>query len=136
MPGLIDGKLRAVRQADCRKKPPALVGDISCHLGSLAPQFGEGGLDIVTHEVKLVMTVTVSWMNRELGRRQSEDEPASARVDRRHAEYVREERTDLLSFGGEHDRMHSGDHAAILAAIRRGPDLAGPACVRMTQAGS
>ena len=55
-------------------------------------------------------------MNSKLGRRQGEDEPASACIYRRQAEHVREERTDLVGLRGEHDRMDPGDHAAILAA--------------------
>jgi hypothetical protein len=43
------------------------------------------------------MALTVSWMNHKLGREQSENEPAFARADRRHAEHVRDERTDLFS---------------------------------------
>jgi hypothetical protein len=35
-------------------------------------------------------------------------------IYRRHAEHVREERTDLRSIRGEHDRIHPSDHAAIL----------------------
>ena len=117
MTWLVDRKLRAVRQADGREKPPALIGDIPYHFGSPALQLGEGDLDVVTHEVELMMAYTVSWVNRKLGRRQSENEPASARIDRRHAQYVSEERADLLGFGREHDRMYSGDHAAILAEV-------------------
>src|SRR5262249_4304664 len=59
----------------------------------------------------------VGWMNRKLGRGQGEDEPASACVHRGHAEHVGEERTDLVSLRGEHDRMHPGDHALSLAAL-------------------
>ena len=116
MPGLIDRKLGAVGQADRRKEPPALVGDIPRYFDSLAPQLGEGGLDVVTHEIELVMALTLDWMNSQLGRGQGEDEPACARVCRRHAKYVCEERTHLLRFRGVHDRMYSSDHAAILAA--------------------
>jgi hypothetical protein len=77
MPGLVDGKLRAVRQADCCEKPPALIGDTPGHFGSLALQLGEGGLNVVTHEVELVMARTVSRVNSKLGRGQGENEPAS-----------------------------------------------------------
>jgi len=118
VPGFIDREFRAVWQADGRKESPALIGDIPCHLGAPALQFGQGGLDVVTHEIKLMTAPAVSWMNRELGRGQGEDEPASPRVCRRHAENVGEERADLLGFGGEDDGMHTGDHAAILAAAR------------------
>jgi hypothetical protein len=50
------------------QEPPALIGDISCYFDSLAYQLGEGGLDIVTHEVELVMALTLNWMNSKLGR--------------------------------------------------------------------
>jgi hypothetical protein len=116
MPGLIDGKLRAIWQADCGKTPPALIGDIPRHFGSLSPQLSEGGLNVVTHEVELVMACIVSRVHGKLGRGQSENEPASARIYRRHAHDVCQECADLPSFRGEHDRMYSGDHAAILAA--------------------
>jgi hypothetical protein len=72
MPGLVDGKPRAVCQADCCEKPPALIGDTPGHFDSLAPQFGEGDLNVVTHEVELVMARTVSGVNSKLGQGQSE----------------------------------------------------------------
>jgi hypothetical protein len=118
MPGLVDGKLRVVWEADCGEKPPALIGDIPGYFDSLAPQLGEGGLNVVTHEVEPVTAHIVSWVNGKLGRRQSENEPASARVGRRHAQHICEECADLLGVRGEHDRMYSGDHAVILTAAR------------------
>lgn len=78
MPGLIDGKLRAVWQADRCEEPPALIGDIPGHFGSVAPQLGEGSLNVVTHEVELVMARAVSWADGKPGRGQSENQPASA----------------------------------------------------------
>lgn len=116
VPGLINGEVRAVWQADRRKKPPALVADITCHFDSLAPQLSEGGLDVVTHEVELVMACPISGVNGQLGRGQGENEPASTRVRRPHAQYVGEECADLLGVRGKHDRMYSRDHIAILAA--------------------
>jgi hypothetical protein len=118
VPRLVDGQLRAVWQADRRKKPPALIGDIPRHLGSLGRELGESGLDVVAHEIELVTALAVSWMDSELGWGKSENGPASAGVYRGHAEDVCEERTDLLSFRGEHDGMYSSNHAAILAAGR------------------
>ena len=112
--GLVDGELRAVRQPDRGQQPPALVGDVPRHLGSLAPQLGERGVDVVAHQVELVTALTVGRVNGELGGRQGEDEPAAAGVHRWQAEHVREERTDLLGLRGEHDRMHPGDHGTSL----------------------
>jgi hypothetical protein len=79
--GLIKGKLGTVWQADCSKKPPTLIGDIPGHFDSLASQLGEGGLDVVAHEIELVMALAVSWMSRKLGRGRaqiSQPPPASA----------------------------------------------------------
>lgn len=66
--GFIDRELRAVRQEDYRRKSPALVGDIPGYLDSLASQLGEGVLNVVAHEVELVMTRSVSRVNGELCR--------------------------------------------------------------------
>jgi hypothetical protein len=118
VPRLVDGKLRAIWQADRGQKPPALIRDFACHFHSLAPQVAERGLDVVAHEVELVMAATLSWMDSKFGRGQGENEPAPARIRRRQAEDVGEERADLLGFGREHDRMYSGDHAVIITAAR------------------
>jgi len=115
--GLIDGEFAAVRQADCGEQAPALIGDVPRHFRSFVPQLGECGMDVVTHQVKLVVAVPVGWMNGKLSRSHDEDEPASARVYRRQAQHFSEERPDLLSFRGEHDRMHAGDHTVILATL-------------------
>jgi hypothetical protein len=117
MPWLIESKLRAVREADRREESPALVGDIPRHFDSLAPQLVKGGPDVVTHEVKLVAALPVGWMNREFSWRQGENEPPSPRIGRRHAEDVAEEPANLLRLGREHDCVHPGDHAVILAAL-------------------
>jgi hypothetical protein len=52
MPGLIDGKFRAVGQADRREKSAALIRDVLGHVNSLASRVGEGGLDVIAHEIK------------------------------------------------------------------------------------
>ena len=116
MPGLVNREFRAIWQADRREQPPALVGHFPCHFDSPGPQVGEGGLDVITHEVKLVAAFAVGRVDSELGRRQGEDKPAAARVCRRHAKHVREEGPNLLGLSGEHDGVHSGDHPEILAA--------------------
>jgi len=59
MPGLVDGKLRAVWQADCREKPLALIGETPGHSNALAVQHSEACLNVVTQEVELVMARTV-----------------------------------------------------------------------------
>src|SRR5438552_14183756 len=115
MLGLVDGKLRAVGQADRGHQAPALVGDLLRDLGSPGPQFGEGGVDVIAHQVELVAAFPVGGMNRQFSGRQREDEPASARADAGQADHVREEIADLLRLGREHDRVHPVNHALILA---------------------
>jgi hypothetical protein len=112
---LVEGKFRAVRKADGRDKPPAAVGGFPGHVDSLAPEVGERGLDVVAHQIELVVAGAFGGVDGEFGWRQGEDQPASARVHRRHAKDVREERTDLLGLRREHDCVQPGDHVAILA---------------------
>src|SRR4029077_20883864 len=122
VPGLVDGKLRSVGQADRGHQAPALIGDLLRDLGSPGPQFGEGGVDVVAHQVELMAASPVGGMTRQLSRRQGEDEPASARVDAGQADHVREEIADLLRFGREHDRVHPVDHAWLLVeSVAVGP---------------
>src|SRR5712691_9873794 len=111
VPGLVDGELGAVGQADRGHQAPALIGDVLADLGSLGAQFGERGVDVVAHQVELVAAFPVGGMNRQLSGRQGEDEPAAAGVYRGQSEHVREEVAHLLGFGREHDGMHPVDHA-------------------------
>src|SRR6266516_7750553 len=67
---------------------------------------------------------------------QTEDELSSVRVNRRQAERVPNERTDLLSFGREHDRVHACDHAVILASAWQATALRRTRCRCVAQSGS
>src|SRR6266702_4490313 len=89
VPGLVDGELRSVRQADRREQSPALIGDVPCHAGALGRELGQRGVDVVAHQVQL-MAGLFGWVDGELGGRQREDGPAAARVDLCHAERVGE----------------------------------------------
>ena len=115
MPGLIDGELPAVRQPDGRQQTPALVGDVASHLDTFRPQFGQRGVDVVAHQVELMVTRPVGRVYGQFGRRQREDEPAAARVDRPQVQHVGDELAHLLGVRGVDDRVHSGDHVPSLA---------------------
>src|SRR5215813_10439985 len=82
-----------------------------------------------------MVAAAVSWMDGELGGRQGENEPASARVHWRQAEHVPEERTDLLSLGRDHDRVHACDHAVILASAWPATALRRTRCRCVAQSG-
>ena len=114
VPGLIDGQLSAIGEADRGKQPPALVRDVARHFDPFVAQFRERGVDVVAHEVELMPAVSVGRVHGQFGGRQREDEPAAARVGRRQAKHVREERSHLLGLWREHDRMNTVDHAVIL----------------------
>ena len=117
VPGLIDGELPAVRQPDRRQQTPALVGDVAGHLDTFRPQFGQRGVDVIAHQVELMVTGHIRpWVHGQFGRRQREDKPAATRVHRRQVQHVGEERPHPLSVRREDDRMYPGDHVLSLAA--------------------
>jgi DNA-binding CsgD family transcriptional regulator len=118
VPWLVDRELGAVRQPDRRQQAPALVGDVPGHLDALRPQLRERSLDVVAHQVQLVMAGPALRMDRQLGRGQREDEPAAARVHGRQLQHIGEERPYLFRGGREDDRMHPGDHVPSLTTAR------------------
>ncbi len=67
-------------------------------------------MNVVAHQVKLVMAVTVGRVNGKFGWGKGEDRPTAAGINRCHTKDVREECPDLLSLPGEHDRMYPSDH--------------------------
>lgn len=114
MPRLVDRQFRAVRQPDRGYQTPALVGHLARDLDSLGRQLGEGGPDVIAHQVQLVVAVTVCGMDGQFGRGRGEDQPSSAGVDRRQLEDIPKERADLLCFRRKNDCVQSIDHSAIL----------------------
>ena len=67
-------------------------------------------MDVVTHEVELVVAILVRGMGCELSGRQSEDQPALAGIDERQLEHVSEERAILLRIRREDHCVDSRDH--------------------------
>jgi len=82
VPGLVDRELAAVRQADRGEQAPAHIGDLLRDFGSLTLQLGEGGVDVVAHQVELVAALPVGRVDGKLGGGQGEDGPSPARVHR------------------------------------------------------
>jgi hypothetical protein len=85
---------------------------------AVGPQPGEGGLDVVTHKVQLVMARPVGWLNGKLGQGQREAELAPACVSAVGAPRTSAKNARTLA-PPERIRSH-GLHvrAAILAAGR------------------
>lgn len=63
MPGPRKRNFRAVWRADCCEEPQALIADILGHFGSLTPLPGDGGLNVITHQVEIVMARTIREVN-------------------------------------------------------------------------
>jgi hypothetical protein len=89
--GFVEAELAAVGHLDCRDESPAFVADWTRELHSFALELGDRRVDVIAHEVELVMTRVVGGVSGHLGGRQGEDEPAVPGVGRRELEYVSEE---------------------------------------------
>ncbi len=65
---------------------------------------------VIAHEVKLLHVVLLRRMNRDLGRRKAEDEPAFAGIDVRKPKHIAEEGAVGRDVGAVDDGMGAGDH--------------------------
>jgi hypothetical protein len=67
VPRLVDRELLAVWKADRRKQAPPLIGDVTRRFDAFGTQLGECGINVITHQVKLMAPVTFSRVNSQLG---------------------------------------------------------------------
>src|SRR6476659_2938914 len=96
MPRLVQPHLSPTRNLERRGEPPPLVGDLTCELDALALQICDGRVHVVAHQVKLMVGTLIGRVGRKLCAWKSEDEPASARIDRVESECVAEERASTF----------------------------------------
>ncbi|MGH6936961.1 MAG: hypothetical protein ACRED2_12435 [Methylocella sp.] len=95
MPRFIKTEIAAPRQADRGQEAPAFVSDgPACD--TRFPEASDLILQIVTHEVKLLLAVGLGRMAGQLGGRCRKDQPAAAGINRRKAWRVVEERAVRL----------------------------------------
>ena len=90
--GLVEAELAAVGHFDRCDESPAFVADWTGEFDSFALELGDRRVDVVAHEVELVMA-------------------GVAGVDRREFEDVSDERANRVCVLGEDDRVGAGDHA-------------------------
>ncbi len=106
---LVDRQLRAARQLNRSEQPPALVAGWVGDDDAPGSQVCQRLLDVVTHQVELVLAWPVCGMHGDLGWRQLEDQPATAGVDPCKSEHVTAFRFVLLCpplrASGQHPRM-------------------------------
>jgi hypothetical protein len=62
---LIQPKLAAAGESDCRDRPETLVADGPGDVDSLGSQFGNGAVNVVAHEVELVLAALFGRMGRQ-----------------------------------------------------------------------
>src|SRR2546428_2381258 len=78
---LVDWQLRAARHGHHRYAPPPLIADRPEGCAGVAEP-GDGGRQVIAHQVQLV-TGLFCRMDRDLGGRKSQEEPAPPSVHRR-----------------------------------------------------
>src|SRR5260370_38065774 len=110
---LVDRQLRAARQLHRSEQAPALVagwvGDGDAPGGYVRQRL----LDVVTHQVELVLARPVCGMHGDLGGRQLEDQPATAGVDPCKSEHVTDKNPINLRVGAERNHGCSVDHVSL-----------------------
>jgi transcriptional regulator with XRE-family HTH domain len=125
---LVQPKLAATGQSNRGDEPEAFVADRPGDVDSLRFQIGDGGVDVIAHEVELVLASFVGRMGRQLRGRQGEDQPAAAGIDGRELEHVSEERAIPLCVPSEDDCVHASDHVRTpVLYIGRGDQYSVPA---------
>jgi hypothetical protein len=78
---LVQPELAAARQSDGGREPEALVADRPGDLDPFGFQVGDGRLDVIAHEVELVLAALFGRVGRQLRGWQTEDQPAAAGID-------------------------------------------------------
>src|SRR5262249_24495966 len=119
MPGFVETDVRAARKAKRRRPAPSRVGDRTGELHPPFCQLIDRLLDVVAHQVQLMPLVGSDGMERELSRRQPEDEPALAGVDVGIGEYIPEEGAIGFRVPRVDDHMRTVDHGRTLPRPQR-----------------
>ena len=109
MTGLVDAEPSTSWQGDLSHQAVSLVLHRiarNTHISHL----GDKSLDVVAHEVELVHVVLLGRVNGEFGRRQSEDEPASAHIDVAEPQDVAQKGAVCIRLGAVDDGVSTDDH--------------------------
>src|SRR6185312_10662123 len=113
---------------DLGQESPPLIGD---RPASDVPRrhLADEGLDVVAHQIELVVRVLVGGMDGHLRRRQPEDEPPTTDVDVRQMKDVAQETAIRLWFRAVDDRMRADDHVGPPSILIVPPGVTPPASV-------
>src|SRR5215217_1459128 len=107
---LVEPESAAAGQFDGGDEPPALLRHAAAELDSLRFELAYGRLDVVAHQIELIAAaIRRGRVRGQLRRRQREDGPAVAGVDRRQSQDLREEGPVGGCVIGIEDRVNAGD---------------------------
>lgn len=113
MPRLVQRELATAGKLDGSHQAETLVADGPAELDTLLLELFDGGVDVVTHQVELMVITAIRRVSGQFGGGQREDEPAVSGIDRRELEHISEEGANSFGVLGEDDRVRSSDHASI-----------------------
>src|SRR6266542_4157813 len=116
---LVETELDPAGEGDGGEQAPALVADRPGNLDPLGLKCGHGGGDVVGHEIELGPAALLGRVDGELGRREREDQPAAAGVDRPGPEHLGQRRACRAGVVAVEDGVDTVDHGGILAAAGR-----------------
>ena len=97
MLGLVQAEFGAAGERERGDETEAGVADRGAELYATLFEIGDGGIDVVAQEVKLVVASLLSWVHADFGGREAENEPAVASVDVGEFERVAEESAYWIS---------------------------------------
>src|SRR5690242_10016391 len=95
MTRLINPQFLTTRERNLGHAAPRLLLNVANRQPFLS-QLDDGGLDVVAHQVQLVVLVALRRVNGKLGRGRGKDQPAMPGVDRRKVENIAKEPTSVV----------------------------------------
>src|SRR3954452_25451174 len=110
MPRLVQRHLAPTGNLERSGEPPPLLGNLTCELDAFALQIRGGRVEVVAHQVELMVSTLVGRVARKLCGRKREDEQTSTRIERVESERVAEEHTSTLCVVSKDDGVNAGDH--------------------------
>src|SRR3984893_9074252 len=105
MGGLVHGDVATVGEDDRRGAAEAPFGDFAVEFNALVAKRGHRRVDVVAHQIELMVPGFLGGMNAELGGWQREDQPTVTGVDGRKLEHVAKETAYGISVAREHERV-------------------------------
>src|SRR5579864_3732514 len=107
---LVQAKFGAAGEGDGGDETEAGIGDWAAEFYAAFFEVGDGGIDVVAHEIEPVVAFLLCRVHADFGGREAEDEPAVACVDVGEFESVPEECAYFFGVVGVDQSVGAGDH--------------------------